>query len=82
LLYFLYKYEHGILKPVEVTLRMRYKGEKKEEMKKFGVYSIYGNVTVKLPVKLSYTYNFFKTEGQEGKTGPVQVLGTSGRGRA
>jgi hypothetical protein len=61
LMCFLYTYEYGALKPVEVTLR-RWRGRGGRitvGWTKPG-HSIHGNVTMKFPVQLSYRNKMFK----------------------
>jgi hypothetical protein len=51
-MYFLYKHEYRIFKPVEITIRkdLRQKGKKRED--KLIQVIIRGNVTRKLPIQL------------------------------
>jgi hypothetical protein len=79
-MYFLYKNEYRIFKPIEITIRrgLRYKGEKKEviihiymEMSQWN--SLYSYLK---QTKMS----FFRNSEQEGKSGPALVVGPSGKG--
>jgi hypothetical protein len=61
-MYFLYLYEYGTLKPIQVILRRRMgKGETNDrDEPNQGNICIYENITMKLPTYLLYTNKMFK----------------------
>jgi hypothetical protein len=65
LLYFLYIYEYGTLRPVEVTLRRGMgwrENNGRDELNQVRCLHIYGNVTKTTPVKLLYTNKDIKNK--------------------